>query len=163
MHRNRLRAVVAMGLVMGVGVSMMPGCIAWEIRDELRKTNNELTTKLAMLETTNDLLAAITVDMGKTNELLGELKADLGTTNTTMGDIQGRLAVLEPITKSLDSLDESLKTVKSLIEKIPFVGAGDEEEPEAEPAPGSDPGAEEEPAPEGEPPADPDAPTEAPR
>lgn len=135
MVRNGLKSI----LLLGLGLSMMPGCIAWEIRDDLRRTNELVDKRLALLESTNDLLAAIKVDLDQTKQELAEVKGQLATTNKEMADIHDRLAVLDPIQKSLDSLDDSLKTVKGLIEKIPFVGGGDEEKPPAEPASGERP------------------------
>lgn len=103
----------------------MSGCVAWDIRDELRQTNQHL-------ETSNQRLASIKGALDEANSELGDVKASLSTTNESMADIQKRLAVLDSIERSLTSLDDSLKTVKSLIEKIPFVGPSDQEKKDAE-------------------------------
>jgi hypothetical protein len=106
--RNRLPAIAVL-----VGGAMMPGCVVWDIRDELRQTNARIDS--------------IKIDLAKTNELLESVNTELATTNATMTNVQERLAVLEPIQDSLDSLDESMKTVKGIIENIPFVGESEGE------------------------------------
>ena len=124
---------MAMARVIGVSVLAaaalgMPGCIVQDIHDQLKRTNEQLESRLAMLDTTNDELVKIRGSLEKTNEILEGVKAELATTNETMGKVQKRLEVLDPINTSLTSLDSSLKTVKNLIEKIPFVGASDEKD-----------------------------------
>jgi hypothetical protein len=123
MRPNRLLVTVALVS----GTAMMPGCVVWDIRDELRQTNARIDS--------------IKIDLAKTNKLLESANAELATTNATMGDVQQRLAVLDPIQESLDSLDESMKTVKGIIEKIPFVGESGEKKEDKGDAPPQDDGA----------------------
>jgi hypothetical protein len=113
--RGRVRMT---GAALLGGLAMMPGCVVWDIRDELRRTNERIDS--------------IKVDLAKTNELLENVNAELATTNATMADVQQRLAVLQPVADSLDSLEDSLATVKAMIEKIPFMDGPEGQEP-AEP------------------------------
>jgi septal ring factor EnvC (AmiA/AmiB activator) len=114
--------------VLAAAVLFLPGCIVQEIRDELKATHHQLESRLSMLEVTNERLAQIQSDLAKTNAELEHVKAELAATNGTMGKVQSRLEVLDTINTSLASLDGSLKTVKNLIEKIPFVGSSTKEE-----------------------------------
>jgi uncharacterized protein (DUF3084 family) len=130
---------IAATIGLGCAISSMPGCIAWDIHEEMQKTNAQLADVKADLQLINQTLEGVKGDLARTNTTLEGVKGELATTNTTMADVQGRLAVLDPIQTSLLSLDDSLKTVKGLIEKIPFVGGGDGEEQPDGAAPSTQP------------------------
>jgi len=121
------RKLCAAGMLV-TSILVLPGCIVQEIRDELKATHYQLESRLSMLEVTNERLGTIQAELKKTNAELASVKAQLVTTNTIMGSVEGRLAMLDSINTSLASLDTSLKTVKSLIEKIPFIGSLPKEE-----------------------------------
>lgn len=108
-----MRSRLLFAAVLAACAGPMPGCVVWDIRDELRRTNARIDS--------------IKVDLATTNRLLENANAELATSSATIAEVHERLAVLDPIQDSLASLDESMKTVKGIIEKIPFVGEPQEE------------------------------------
>jgi DNA repair ATPase RecN len=124
---------VTLGAAAAAALVVMPGCIVGEIRDDLKEANEELRVVAQIqsdLAKTNETLAAVKADLARTSEMLTSVKGELTTTNQTMAAVEKRLEVLDPIGKSLTSLDDSLKTVKGLIEKIPFVGSSSDKDKE---------------------------------
>ncbi|NRA57474.1 MAG: hypothetical protein HRU13_05080 [Phycisphaerales bacterium] len=91
------------------------GCIAWEIRDEMRQINASMEDVKVQLGTVNDGLTK------------------LERTNTILSDLDMKLTSLETINSSLSSVDAHLaslrKTLNNIDSTIPFLSlSGDEED-----------------------------------
>jgi hypothetical protein len=148
-----LRATLLLSLIFA-----LPGCVVWEIRDEMRgvntrldKVESTLQTVDAGLTTVNDELTDIEVQLGdvrgtidNTNEYLDSVYGGLDDTNTSLGDMQERLLLLRSVQTSLTNIDAHLASLRKTINRIdgaiPFLSLGGDEvvETPAEPAPASD-------------------------
>lgn len=174
-------------IILTVGIatlSLLPGCIVQEIRDELKGVNSNLATvqeSLDKLDETNERILKTNESLSRTNTLIDGVEKGLGridNTNTSLGSVDQRLSLLASIDKSLNRLDSHLASLRGTISKldsaIPFLDLGGGEVPAEAPAAtaGAEPGAAPEvvavapaqPAPSGEPPAaaDPAQPAEQP-
>ncbi len=109
-------------VAMAAALPMLGGCVIGDIHDELMESTRKLDTVAERLGTTNELLTKINTRLDETAGELASVKQDLGATNRSIADLQGRLATLDSISTTLDRVDDSLRTVKVLIEKIPLVG-----------------------------------------
>jgi chromosome segregation ATPase len=143
-------AVMRMVLMMLMTLTglMAPGCVVYEMRDQLHETNRqllemqqalvrteqEIEVVSGKLETTNDLLLTVRDRLGVTNELLSAsneqvvvLQGQLGQTN------QRYLESMEAMIRRLDEHLVSLRqTVADVTRLLPFVDGqrnpdGDEE------------------------------------
>ncbi len=130
-NARRLAAMLSLSLL----VLPSTGCIAWEIRDQLRLVNESLDDVKVQLGTVNDGLAKLE----RTNTLLSDLDiklTSLETTNASLSSVDGHLASLR---KTLNNIDST----------IPFLSlSGDDEDEVIETAEeaaehgGEEPGAE---------------------
>lgn len=112
----------------------LQGCVAWEIRDEMRKANAELTDVKARLDTTNNRLDQVEVGLhrlDRTNTLIDDVQQGLGridTTNSSLSTLERQLALLDSINKSMSHLDAHLASLRKTISKldgvIPFLDLG---------------------------------------
>ncbi len=110
----------------------LPGCIVWEIRDQLVAVNESLVdvdeklNTLEALEETNRKLATLQVQIESLQdqlEVLETIDASLSSVNTTLASLDRTLASILRIVRQIDGA-------------IPFLRfTDDEEEPEAD-APG---------------------------
>lgn len=131
-----------------VAAMMLPGCIAQEIRDELRSANAQLvcvqfameeanaglSSANTLLAETNDRLDLVEEGLARldrTNALIDDVEKGLGridSTNTSLGGLERQLALLTSIEQSLDRLDVHLasvrKTIGSINSFIPFLDLG---------------------------------------
>lgn len=148
-----LRAALLLSLMF-----TLPGCVVWEIRDEMRGVNARLdqveatlTTVNAGLGTVNNELTDIEIQLGDvrgtidhTNEYLDSVYGGLDDTNTSLGDMQERLLLLRSVQTSLTNIDAHLASLRKTINRIdgaiPFLSLGGDEvvETPAEPIPPSD-------------------------
>lgn len=145
--KTRMTMVLMTGALaawaMGAG-----GCIAWEIRDEMRVTNAnlgevqsklaEVDQSLAKLDTTNQSIANTNKNLDdtiarleKANQLIDSVGQGLGrldTTNQSLDTLERQLALLESIRVSLSRLDTHLaslrKTIGRIDSAIPFLDLG---------------------------------------
>ncbi|MBX3408381.1 MAG: hypothetical protein KF859_00670 [Phycisphaeraceae bacterium] len=123
-------------------VSMLPGCIAWEIRDEMRVTNQHLCEVKPMLvqtllnvEETNDKidqtnarlvdvhgtlsetyaqLVVVHASLGKTHEHLTAMETALGRTNPKLLDLDAGLERL----RVLDQVNASIRDVNGALRPL---------------------------------------------
>ncbi|MCA9278531.1 MAG: hypothetical protein H6815_07715 [Phycisphaeraceae bacterium] len=117
---NIKQATCALAMVSGFLLTM-PGCIVWEIRDEMRKTNETLTQ-------VSETLARVQVQLDEVNGKMDQVDK----TNQILTDMQAT---------SLKHLDEHLaslrKTIANIDSTIPFLSISDdppeEETPSATP------------------------------
>ncbi len=152
-------------------VCSLPGCVVWEIRDEMRRSNDQLTTvyfgidetKQAIdhtnkrLDQTNDRLNEVNeglTRLDRTNVLIDDVQRGLGridTTNTSLDSLQAQLALLRSMNVSMSHLDSHLaslrKTIGKLDSAIPFLDLGGDT-PIEEPVAAAPPPPPTEPAPE---------------
>lgn len=147
--RTRLSPVT---LLLPALLLFLPGCVVWEIRDEMRATNQHLDDVKESLETANTAMATANeglaqansrldqVDEGlarldQTNTLMNDVGQDLGRVKVQLEGVGGQLAVLDSIQTSLQRLDVHLaslrKTIGSIDSMIPFLdlGGGGQETP----------------------------------
>lgn len=138
-------------------LALLPGCVVWEIRDEMRgvntrldKVESTLQTVDAGLNTVNSELTDIEVQLGdvratidNTNEYLDSVYGGLDDTNSSLGDMQERLLLLRSVQTSLTNIDAHLASLRKTINRIdgaiPFLSLGGDEVVES-PAPASEPG-----------------------
>lgn len=145
--KTRMTMLAAAG-TMAAWAVLAGGCIAWEIRDEMRVTNanlGEVQSKLAevdqslsKLDTTNQSIANTNKNLDdtiarleKANALIqsvGEGLGRLDTTNQSLDTLERQLALLESIRGSLSRLDTHLaslrKTIGRIDSAIPFLDLG---------------------------------------
>lgn len=135
-----LRATLLLSLMF-----TLPGCVVWEIRDEMRGVNarldqveTTLTSVNAGLESVNSELTDIEVQLGDvrgtidhTNDYLDSVYGGLDDTNTSLGDMQERLLLLRSVQTSLTNIDAHLASLRKTINRIdgaiPFLSLGGDE------------------------------------
>jgi len=115
-------AVVALLLL---SLATLPGCIAYEIRDELATTNKQLDQLKALRGTINELQQKALAQLDQANMLLVETNSRLVTVNEQLDRVDAlltktddQLQTLETIDESLVSLDKQLLAVKGLVEAL---------------------------------------------
>lgn len=127
-------------------VPFLHGCIAWEIRDEIRATNRHLCEVKPSLivtnekvEETNQLILAtearltlLQAELIKTQQQLTDVQASLTKTNPTLADLDAeleRLRVLNDVQLSLVEVNKSLsplgKAMSSLGGAMSLIGLGE--------------------------------------
>ncbi len=102
---------------------MFSGCVFGDISDDLRASNGKLNVMTERLTTANTLLAQINEQLDSTNTRLAAVETQLEDSTTRLAKLEDRLRALDSMGSSLTSVDESLRTVRVLIEKIPVVGS----------------------------------------
>jgi pyruvate/2-oxoglutarate dehydrogenase complex dihydrolipoamide acyltransferase (E2) component len=139
-------------------LACLQGCVAWEIRDEIRTANKQLTGVQSTLGEVESTLGSVQGTLGQTNERLDRVETSLtkldqtnslidsvqsgmariDTTNTSLGSLQTRLELLQSINTSLNHLDAHLASLRKTIGKldgaIPFLDLGGDA-PAESPAP----------------------------
>jgi hypothetical protein len=118
--------------------AMLPGCVVWEIRDEMRGVNTRLDVVDASLTEVNDELTDIEVQLSdvrgsieETNTYLDTVYGGLDDTNTSLEDMQERLSLLRSVQTSLTNIDTHLASLRKTINRIdgaiPFLSLGGDE------------------------------------
>lgn len=132
---------------------LLPGCVVWDIRDNLVKSNQQIGEVKAAIDKANVALDQANQDLAnanqrldnveqgltkldRTNALIDKVDNGLGkidTTNDALAKLDKQLALLASIDTSLGHLDQHLaavrKTIGSINSMIPFMdlGGGPEE------------------------------------
>jgi hypothetical protein len=112
-------------LAMAMGAAgVLPGCVAWQIRDEVRAANAQLVEVQDTIVRTNERLE-------QTNTLIGSVEQGLGridSTNTSLAALEQQLALLNSINTSLAQLDLHMASLRRTIGRfdsvIPFLDLG---------------------------------------
>ncbi|MFA6044809.1 MAG: hypothetical protein WC718_07485 [Phycisphaerales bacterium] len=131
-------APIIVALVVAAILSTLPGCVVWDIRDDLRKSNEQLTDVKQALDKANSALDRANADLDTANERLDKVEAGLtrldktnaaiDTTNQSLESLDKQLALLGSINTSLGHLDQHLaavrKTIGSIDSMIPFMDLG---------------------------------------
>lgn len=128
-----------------VFLTALPGCVVWDIRDEMRTTNsgmNNVRQQIGSvmdrldktnedLDRTNQALAGVNSSLEGTNRKLAEVEQGLGRLDATNGSLTGlqrQLNLLEQINTSMGKLDGHLaslrKSLGGLNSMLPFFDIG---------------------------------------
>jgi len=83
-------------LLLALSALTLPGCIAWEIRDEIRTTNQHLKEMDPVLLNTRGLLATVNADIRRTNEQLDAVRSELAETRTQLTAVESSLETANP-------------------------------------------------------------------
>lgn len=121
----------------------LPGCVVWDIRNEMRKTNahvgavqesltatnQRLDGVDSQLSATNQKLTGVDSQLSGTNERLTGTNERLQGTNTSLSGVEEQLALLREINSSMGKLDTHLASLRKSIGAIngmlPFLGLDD--------------------------------------
>lgn len=147
---NTSSASLRVGMLLGLLACALglPGCIVWDIRDQLQNANNQLVCVQEGLDQANKGLASANDLLNKTNErldsveegltrldktnlLIDNVERGLGridNTNTSLTTLEQQLAMLNSIEKSLTRVDQHLaglrKSMAAIDGVIPFLDLG---------------------------------------
>jgi hypothetical protein len=109
------RAIVAASLA----AAFLPGCIAWEIKDEVHAANERMGEIDGVLIRTSHDLETANEGIAKTDALLEEVRASIATTNEQLADVQRRVdqtnTRLDSVLASLGRTDEHLVAVNAVL------------------------------------------------
>lgn len=117
-------------LPLALPLALLPGCIAWEIRDEMRTVNQRLADVQPVLVETRENLVRVNQDINTTNTQLAQVQTLLAQTNTQLTDVYARLGrvdehlvavggVLGETNPKLVSVDTQLERMRILNEINP--------------------------------------------
>jgi hypothetical protein len=97
---------------------LLPGCIVWEIRDQLKQAN-------AQLSEVNGSVIVTHSEIQQVKNRLNTMNADLGTTNdklleanTKLVDVQSGLTRVDTTNSSLGTLDQQLTGMQASLTRI---------------------------------------------
>lgn len=97
---------------------LLPGCIVWDIRDQLKQAN-------AQLAEVNGSVTVTHSEIQQVKNRLNTMNADLGTTNdklleanTKLVDVQSGLTRVDTTNSSLGTLDQQLTSMQASLTKI---------------------------------------------
>ena len=98
-----------------VFVTTMPGCVVWEIRDEMRNVHAQLNEVNAELGGVNTSLESVQIQLAmleQTRDRLIQVEGGLGQTNTSLSSLAQQLQLLRSIQTSLGNLDAQAVAAK---------------------------------------------------
>lgn len=115
-----------------LAIAPMPGCVVWEIRDEMRAANASMQEVRRQIDHTSGLIAQVHGRLDQTNTLVTGVDRRLH-----------RLEVLDSIQASLAAVDEHLASLRRTIDNVdravPFMDVGDKAAPPPAPEEPADP------------------------
>jgi TolA-binding protein len=138
--------------LLGASLGPLSGCVVWDIRNEMRKTNvalggvqqtmdqtnqrlDRVESGLQRLDTTNSRLESTNASIDSVEKGLGRIDA----TNTSLSGLEQQLALLKSMNTSMGNLDVHLaalrKTIGRIDNAIPFLDLGTGDAPVEETAP----------------------------
>ena len=101
-----------------IAAFLLPGCIVWDIRDQLKQAN-------AQLAEVNGSVTVTHSEIQQVKNRLNTMNADLGTTNdklleanTKLVDVQSGLTRVDTTNSSLGTLDQQLTSMQTSLTKI---------------------------------------------
>ena len=101
-----------------IAAFLLPGCIVWDIRDQLKQAN-------AQLAEVNGSVTVTHSEIQQVKNRLNTMNADLGTTNdklleanTKLVDVQSGLTRVDTTNSSLGTLDQQLTSMQASLTKI---------------------------------------------
>lgn len=114
-------------IMLAACVCSMPGCIAWEIRDEMRTANRQLCDANPTLVHAIHGIEAVNQDIAQTNAQLAQVQVQLATTSGQLTDLHALLeqtdehlvavgATLRQTQPKMTSLDEQLERMRVINE-----------------------------------------------
>ncbi|MBX3352532.1 MAG: hypothetical protein KF684_06320 [Phycisphaeraceae bacterium] len=114
-----------------VFATTMPGCVVWEIRDEMRNVHAQLNEVNAELEGVNTSLESVQIQLAmleQTRDRLIQVEGGLGQTNDSLSSLDQQLQLLRSIQTSLGNLDAHLlslrKSIQGINRVVPFLNFG---------------------------------------
>lgn len=113
-----------MGILMAFALlclTAMPGCVVWDIRDEMRTTNSGMNDVRKQLGVVEDRLGSVMERLDKTNEDLERTNQALAGVNTALAGTNRKLAQVETGLERLDATNGSLTGLQrqlNLLEQI---------------------------------------------
>lgn len=117
-----------------VFVTLLPGCVVWEIRDEMRNVHAQLDEVNAELTGVNTSLESVQIQLAmleQTRDRLIQVEGGLGQTNTSLSSLEQQLQLLRSIEASLGNLDAHLlslrKSIQGINRVVPFLNFGGDE------------------------------------
>lgn len=139
-----MKTMRVLAMVMAA-MGVLPGCVAWQIRDEMRAANARLIDVQGTIVQTNERLDRVEsglTRLDQTNTLIGTVEQGLGridSTNTSLSTLEQQLALLNSINTSLSRLDTHLAALRRTIGRIdsviPFLDLGGDAPVDAPPPP----------------------------
>lgn len=114
--------------------TLLPGCVVWEIRDEMRNVHAQLNEVNAELEGVNTSLESVQIQLAmleQTRDRLIQVEGGLGQTNDSLSSLDQQLQLLRSIQTSLGNLDAHLlslrKSIQGINRVVPFLNFGGDE------------------------------------
>jgi hypothetical protein len=102
----------------GLLAMLMPGCIVWDIRDNLRVANAQLAETNANIHATRTEIAQVHGRLTGMNADLGNTNNKLGEANTKLLEVQSGLTRVDTTNGSLTTLDSQLTSMQSSLKSI---------------------------------------------
>ncbi|MCA9310067.1 MAG: hypothetical protein KDA21_02615 [Phycisphaerales bacterium] len=122
-HHPALRRVVVLAAA-SLALSTLPGCIVWEIRDQITEANGAIDQANQAIAQSNAGIEHANATLDRLDEQLAALRE----TNLLLQGLREDLKVLGPIDSSLKRLDGHLaslrKTIDNIDSTIPFLKIG---------------------------------------
>jgi hypothetical protein len=104
-----------------VMVGAMPGCVAFEIRDELKITNQRLAGLQGQMDTSLETMKRIEGAVTDVQQEVKRSTATVASSDATLKDMQSQM---EPIRISLRRVDDELRAMMQVVnkaaDKVPF-------------------------------------------
>lgn len=111
--------------------TLLPGCVVWEIRDEMRNVHAQLNEVNTELEGVNTSLESVQLQLAmleQTRDRLIQVEGGLGQTNESLSSLDQQLTLLRSIQSSLGNLDAHLlslrKSIQGINRVVPFLNFG---------------------------------------
>lgn len=98
--------VMLIGPGLAATLLMLPGCVAFEIRDELRKTNENLAAANTQLMVANTELDAANAKLLEANARLVDANRDLTTVNGHLGSLRNTLDNIDSMIPFINITDD---------------------------------------------------------
>ncbi|HLP85974.1 MAG TPA: hypothetical protein VK157_16605 [Phycisphaerales bacterium] len=97
---------------------LLPGCIAWEIRDQLKTVNAQLAEVNGSVTVTHSEIQQVKTRLNTMNADLSTTNDKLLEANTKLVDVQSGLTRVDTTNSSLGTLDQQLTSMQASLTKI---------------------------------------------
>lgn len=114
----RIAARLSRAILLTLLVLPLTGCVAWEIRDELRQTN-------VLLNSVSGTLRSVRQDLTRVNEQLDKTTTELPPMRTAVEGTAQRVEGVAPALRSIeDHLASLRRTIDNLDRAVPLPNVG---------------------------------------